>query len=141
MSIFDELWGYSGERATRVWEEQTPVPISPEGWILIATTAGFVGESDLLESLYQRGLTMPRIDADLEIIKPTSSRCSGARRPPAVANGEAGERYYREQRRSLRPATYLRLHENRWVAAESTFITPELWDPNRRSQRTSSPRV
>jgi hypothetical protein len=31
-------------------------------------------------------------------------------------------------RRSLRPATYARLHENRWVSAESTFLTPELWD-------------
>jgi hypothetical protein len=37
------------------------------------------------------------------------------------------ERYYTEQRRHLRPSTYLRLHENRWAVAESAFITPELW--------------
>jgi hypothetical protein len=38
--------------------------------------------------------------------------------------------YYHAQRRVLRPATYLRLHENRWTTAETTFLTPELWDPN-----------
>ena len=35
----------------------------------------------------------------------------------------------------LRPLTYLRLHENRWVSSESTFITREQWlacvDPSR----------
>ena len=36
--------------------------------------------------------------------------------------------YYTEQRRSLRPTTYRRLHQNDWVTAESTFLTPELWD-------------
>jgi phage terminase large subunit-like protein len=36
--------------------------------------------------------------------------------------------YYDVQRRNLRAGTYLRLHENRWVAAESVFITPELWN-------------
>jgi hypothetical protein len=37
-------------------------------------------------------------------------------------------KYYAEQRRSLRPTTYLRLHENRWVTAESVLITREMWD-------------
>jgi phage terminase large subunit-like protein len=36
--------------------------------------------------------------------------------------------YYAAQRRTLRPGTYLRLHENRWASAETAFITPELWD-------------
>jgi len=37
--------------------------------------------------------------------------------------------YYQSQKKTLRPGTYLRLHENRWAAAEETFITPEMWDP------------
>ena len=36
--------------------------------------------------------------------------------------------YYAAQRRTLRPNTYLRLHENRWTTGESAFITPEMWD-------------
>jgi phage terminase large subunit-like protein len=37
--------------------------------------------------------------------------------------------YYDSQRKTLRPGTYLRLHENRWATAEEVFITPEMWDP------------
>ena len=37
--------------------------------------------------------------------------------------------YYDSQRKTLRPGTYLRLHENRWATAEEIFITPEMWDP------------
>jgi hypothetical protein len=34
------------------------------------------------------------------------------------------------QRKTLRPGTYLRLYENRWVTAEGVFITPEImWNP------------
>jgi hypothetical protein len=37
--------------------------------------------------------------------------------------------YYESQKKTLRPGTYLRLHENKWATAEETFITPEMWDP------------
>jgi hypothetical protein len=37
--------------------------------------------------------------------------------------------YYASQKKTLRPGTYLRLHENRWAAAEEIFITGEMWDP------------
>ena len=33
------------------------------------------------------------------------------------------------EKKTLRPGTYLRLHENRWATAEEAFITPEMWDP------------
>ena len=39
------------------------------------------------------------------------------------------EYYAAQKKSSIRPGTYLRLHENRWAAAEETFITPEMWDP------------
>lgn len=34
-----------------------------------------------------------------------------------------------EPEKTLRPGTYLRLHENKWAAAEEIFITGEMWDP------------
>ena len=37
--------------------------------------------------------------------------------------------YYQSQKKTLRPGTYLRLHENKWASAEEVFITPEMWDP------------
>src|SRR5262245_21608602 len=59
---------------------------------------------------------------------------SHKRRMPEQLTPEARV-YYVEQRNMLRPLTYLRLHENRWVSSESTFITREQWlacvDPSR----------
>jgi hypothetical protein len=49
------------------------------------------------------------------------------------------ERYYAEQQRSLRPATFARLHRNEWVTAESIVITPDLWDSN--VNRDARPRL
>lgn len=40
------------------------------------------------------------------------------------------QEYYDSQKRTLRPGAYLRFHRNQWAAAEETFITPEMWDPN-----------
>jgi hypothetical protein len=41
LAIFDELWGYELERATRLFEELTPIPGDDDSWILVTTTAGF----------------------------------------------------------------------------------------------------
>jgi hypothetical protein len=38
------------------------------------------------------------------------------------------EEYYESQRRTLRPATFERLHRNEWVSSESRFVEPEVYD-------------
>jgi phage terminase large subunit-like protein len=48
---------------------------------------------------------------------------------PRAKNAVATEAYYKSQKKTLRPGTYLRLHHNQWATAEETFITPEMWDP------------
>jgi hypothetical protein len=123
--IFDELWGFSSENAQRLFEELTPPPTEPNAFMLIVTCAGFTGESKLLESMYQRGLAGERVDDELEIYEASGLFMFWSHTPRQPWQTDA---YYAEQRRILRPSTYLRLHENRWVSAESTFITPELWD-------------
>ena len=59
--------------------------------------------------------------------RPVSCSCSGRTRLECPWQTE---QYYAEQQRSLRPATFARLHRNEWVTAESLFITPDLWDRN-----------
>ena len=54
-----------------------------------------------------------------------TSRCSGVTLPRQPWQTQ---RYYDSQRAILRPSTFARLHENKWVSSESSFITPELWD-------------
>jgi phage terminase large subunit-like protein len=65
ISSFDELWGYTLERSSRLWDEMVPPPTRKIACRLTTTYAGFEGESKLLEDLYQRGLKQPQIAPDL----------------------------------------------------------------------------
>jgi phage terminase large subunit-like protein len=128
-SVFDEIWAYDSERATRLWEEHQPIPTVPEGWVLVVTTAGFTNELTLLETLYQRGLAGERIDPEPELYRTGSSVMFWSHTPRQPWQlGEEGARYYNEQAQVLRPSAFARLHRNEWVSAESAFITDAMWD-------------
>lgn len=131
-----ELWAFVSESSRRLWEELTPVPTRRNSIRIIDTYAGFEGESDLLFGLYKLGVSADehadgqgeRLHAILPIYANRAARLfiywdHEPRMPWQTAS------YYEAQRRTLRPSTYLRLHENRWTVGVSTFITPELWDP------------
>lgn len=124
--IFDELWGFSTEAAERLFEELTPPPTEPDAWILVVSYAGWLSESTLLEGLYKQGLAGERLDDDLEVTRSDDLVMFWSHTPRQPWQTAA---YYASQRKTLRPATYLRIHENRWVTSETTFITPEVWDP------------
>ena len=124
--IYDELWGYQSESAQRLFEELTPPPTEPDAWVLAVTYAGFSGESTLLEGIYKRGLKGERLDEDLEVFRADGGLFmfwSHTPRQPWQT-----PEYYAEQRISLRPNAYARLHENKWVTGESPFITGDIWD-------------
>jgi phage terminase large subunit-like protein len=125
--IVDEPWGIVSENAQRLMEELTPPPTEPEAWVLLVSYAGFVGESLLLERFYQRGLAGERLDDDLEVYRSDDLVMFWSHTPRQP--WQTAE-YYAEQRRSLRPNAYLRMHENRWVQGTEQFITAELWDGN-----------
>lgn len=133
----DELWAYTSESSRRLWEELTPVPTRRNSVRFITTYAGLDGESDLLAELYRQGVGMEehpqgqgeRVHPELPCYVNRDARIfcywdHDQRRFPWQT-----ESYYQSQKRVLRPGTYTRLHENRWAAAEQTFLTPELWDP------------
>ena len=127
--VFDELWGFTLERAERLFEELTPPPTERNAWTLVVTTAGYTGESLLLERLYQRGLAGERVGGDLEVYRAddlTMFWSHTPRQPWQI--GAEGERYYAEQARSLRPTTFQRLHRNEWTSGEGAFVTAEDWD-------------
>ncbi len=136
LTSWDELWGYTSESSRRLWEELTPVPTRRNSIRFITTYAGWENESKLLWDLYRLGVDNAehpdgkgeRLHPDLPIYVNREARLfiywDHETRMPWQTLG-----YYAGQRRSLRPGTYLRLHENRWAVAETTFITPDLWDP------------
>ncbi|TKB75260.1 MAG: hypothetical protein E8D45_07850 [Nitrospira sp.] len=137
VTSWDELWAYASESARRLWEELTPVPTRKNSVRFVTTYAGWENESLLLQELYKQGVGPDEHpDGQGERLHPTL---------PVFVNREARlfiywdheprmawqtDAYYQAQRRTLRPSTYLRLHENRWTVAESRFITPDLWDTN-----------
>jgi phage terminase large subunit-like protein len=123
ISSFDELWGYTSERARRLYDEMVPVPTRKISARLTTTYAGFEGESTLLEELYKRGLTQPEIAPNLH--GGDGLLLFWSHEPVAPWQTEA---WLAEMRRSLRPNQYLRMIENRFVTDESTFIDVHAWD-------------
>jgi len=124
--LFDELWGYSLENSQRLFEELTPPPTEQDAWTLIVTYAGFTGESQLLERFYKQGLLGERTDEELETYESPDLFMfwsHTARQPWQTP------KYYASQEAILRENTFKRLHRNEWVTSQSTFLTPELYDP------------
>jgi len=135
LTSWDELWAYVSARSLRLWEEMTPVPTRRNSIRLVTTYAGILRESQVLEQLYTQGVGPAEHPEGQGVqIHPTLPLYFNAELRTLVFWDHVPRMpwqtpaYYRAQKRSLRPSTYARFHENRWVAAESVFITPELWD-------------
>jgi phage terminase large subunit-like protein len=135
LTLWDELWGYSSEDSRRLWDELQPIPTVPYSLRFITTYAGFYGESDLLWDLYLAG-----VGTD-EHPNGKGKRVKGLEDLPCWSNGRLfvcwdheprmpwqDATYYEEMRKSERPASYLRLHENRWVTSHEAFMPIEWWD-------------
>ena len=132
---FDELWAYTSENARRAWDEAPPVPTRKNSIRLVTTYAGIQGESALLEEQYKRGVGKEehpegqgeRIHATLPVYANREARFFVYWDHEARMPWQTPE-YLAARQRDQRPNTYLRQYENRWVTAESVFITEELWD-------------
>lgn len=156
VQVITELWGAKSAEEQRFWQELTPIPTVPDSFRIVETYAGFIGESELLYSLYETGKDGRQISAG-ELARLTDTplgtfiesphpddpvpiwlndRASmfmywdvgaNARRMPWQL-GQLGDDYYREQAATLPALAYRRMHENEWSSSESIFIQPEVWD-------------
>jgi hypothetical protein len=123
ITVFDELWGYTSERAHRLWDEMIPPPTRQLGCRLTVTYAGYQGESELLEGIYKRGIAG-------ELIGPSLHRAGGllmAWHTKPVAPWQTAE-WLAQMREAHRPNAYLRQIENAWVTTEDSFVPVEWWD-------------
>jgi phage terminase large subunit-like protein len=109
--IFDELWAYSKENARTFYDELTQSPARKQPLTVIFSYAGYDRES-LLYELYKAGKAGH--DKHMFFFNTHKNYASWVT-----------QEYLDSQRKRLRPNTYLRLHENRWVSSESTFISDE----------------
>lgn len=156
IQVWTELWGAEQKEALRFWEELTPVPTIPDSMRVIETYAGYEGESKLLKTLYDTGMSGRQLTAG-EFAKRTNTPLGSfeespnpedpipvwenqnasmlmywdsgvqARRMP-WQKGERGEAYYRQQEIDLVPPAFRRFHLNEWSSAESQFIHETAWD-------------
>lgn len=123
LSIFDELWAFIHEPARRLYDESAPSPTRKVSGRLIVSYAGYTGESDLLEGLYQRGVAGERIGPDLYssgglLTYWTSRLCAPWQT----------ERWLEQRREGERPNAFARMFLNQWVNAVSSFVSMEDWD-------------
>jgi phage terminase large subunit-like protein len=127
ITCFDEIWGYSTERAQRLWDEN---PISPARRIscrLTTSYAGYSGESILLENLIKRGLAGSPLGNCL-FFRPNSMLAYIATGEDACKAPWQTQTWIEEQRQSMRPNAFLRQIHNMFVSGESSFIPIEWWD-------------
>ena len=123
VTVFDELWGYTSERAQRLWDEMVPVPTRKISVRLTVTYAGFEGESELLQSLYKRGLQGEQVEPGL--YEQPGLLMFWSHEP--IADWQTAE-WIEQMRQQLRPNAFLRMIENRWVTSESSFVDMDWWD-------------
>lgn len=129
MVVFSELHGWKSTAHKAMWAEMT---ISPnkfgraQKWI--DSYAGYVGESPVLESLYDSAVTKGRrIWDDLEAYENEAAHifATWVTKPMFPWQSEA---YYAEEAATQTPAEFDRMHRNKWVSSSNTFIQPEQWD-------------
>lgn len=90
---------------------------------LVVSYAGFENESVLLQELYNRGMAQPLVGPSLHA--GDGILCFWSHEP--IAPWQTPQ-WLAEMRRSLRPAQYLRMLENRFTSSESSFVDLEAWD-------------
>lgn len=152
LTLWTELWGYCSEASKRLWSEMTPSPTRPMSMRWVETYAGFEGESELLEGLYNLGKEEGRqltagelgdLSAFAEAPNPDSlipvwindraglfmywDTGEQARRMP-WQQGDWGADYYGKQEETLPPNQFRRLHLNEWVGSEGEFVPIAWWD-------------
>lgn len=139
-TFWSELWAYTSEATTRLWDELTPVPTRDRSIRFVETYAGYENESTLLLDLYKMGTRQgDRLTKDELPGWPFKDR------PPVYVNqkarlvmywddGEIARRmpwqskeYYEAQEATLRQEAFLRLHKNFWTSSVETFLQKEWW--------------
>ena len=123
IAVFDEIWAYSSERMRRLWDELIPVPSRKLSCRLIVSHAGFLGEFELFEGLYARGLTLPELGPNLRGGDGMLMHWSHTPIHP-----DQTQEWLDEMRRDTSPVQYLRQFENRFAASEKAFIDMMKWD-------------
>lgn len=136
---FSELWGAHEDAKQKMFSEMTLSP-TKHGQSLrwIESYAGYTDESELLYSLYERGILngkqlWPDRLYHANFSEPTVLNLKTEGRMLCLWNQEPRcpwqtKEYYDEEEKLLLPSEFLRMHRNQWVTSVETFVPIEWWD-------------
>lgn len=145
-TFWSELWGYQTKAQKRMYSEMTNVP-TRKSIRFVETYAGYKGESDILQQLWNT-CTLPEQGAEQLTIDNTHIKWPfepddpNTGTIPIYFNKEAGivayidhkarmpwqtPEYYAQEARLLTPDEYLRLHENEWSSQVSQYVPMAWW--------------
>jgi phage terminase large subunit-like protein len=125
LNVYDESAYFTSEASQRLWSEGVPSPARQISFRLSVSTAGFEGEPSPLREIYDRAMTYgvevaPELRVDRNLLCFWSNRTG-------LAPWQS-QQWTDEMARTLRPAQYQRLIENRWSASQTTFVELSEWD-------------
>ena len=133
MIVYSELWGWKSKAHQRMWSEMTLSPNkfgNSQRWI--DTYAGIVGESPILEQLYEVGVKQGRrIWDDLEVYENEAAKMLTVWVTKPMFDWQSAE-YYAEQAATLTPSEFDRMHRNQWAANSEVFVPIQWWDDCKR---------
>lgn len=128
LTTWTEAHGFTHQENERMWEELQPIPTEELSFRFVESYAGYTGESNLLQAIWDRALKGERINDEYPIY--TNGRLVGyiddgvqARRMPWQ-----DDKYYAEAEASSLPHEYRRIHLNQWVSSQNAFINITLFD-------------
>jgi phage terminase large subunit-like protein len=131
--FWTEVWGAKDRKHEEMWSEMALSPTRQgQAFKLCESYAGHVGESLILERLYQAIVKpenvinhniSPELYADNRTIVYWNTR-----RYLPWQQGEAAQAYYRQEALEKTPSEFDRQHGNKWVTSQSVFVPGEWWD-------------
>lgn len=128
LTTWTEAHGFTHQENERMWEELQPIPTEELSFRFVESYAGYKGESNLLQAIWDRAEAGDRIHEEYPIFR--NGRLVGyidqgtsARRMPWQ-----NESYYAEAEESSLPHEFSRIHLNEWVSAQASFVSDVLWD-------------
>lgn len=140
--IFSELWAAKNQAIQTMWTEGTLSPTKfgySQRWV--ETYAGHVGQSPILEGLYERGVKNgTRLDLRGNIPECTDEERESIADLEVYANGDMlclwntkprlpfqTPEYYASEEAVLTPNEFLRVHKNQWLASSDSFLPDISW--------------
>ncbi len=139
---FDELWGAHEDAKETMWTEMTLSPTRyGKSFRWVSSYAGYLGESNLLWSLYNQGVDehaqfpgqgvkfdwCNEFDPPLECYHNDAARLFCLWNTVPRLPWQTPE-YYAQEASILVPSEFNRVHRNQWSAAVEAFVPIEWWD-------------